>query len=214
MHEVLPYMARGHFLILPISQPAGDVVYVTDRGLGCVVCFTRQVATSSNGEVRYSFGAQALIGQDLLHDPSGLAVIPGRGTASVWTEEADGQRAPAFDELVVTDVSHHVLVCIALGEAGQTDAAASSRTIGRPGARPGCFHRPSGVAFARSFLVVAEQRRMQVLTRQGIPLQVITPSGCGSFHGVCLSRDGERVLVTDPEVRGVHEFALTRFGAD
>ena len=38
--------------------------------------------------------------------------------------------------------------------------------------------------------------------------QVILPPGCGSLGGLCMV--GERLLVTDPQVRRLHEFVLFR----
>ena len=49
---------------------------------------------------------------------------------------------------------------------------------------------------------------------EGVPQQVITPSGCGSLLGLCVSpiSDGQRtarVLVADSQRREVHEFELS-----
>ena len=79
---------------------------------------------------------------------------------------------------------------------------------------PGTFHLPQDVKAARGLLLVAEARRVQVLTPAGVPQQVITPPGCGSPCGLCVSlvSDGHstaRVLVADSEVRVVHEFELS-----
>ena len=79
---------------------------------------------------------------------------------------------------------------------------------------PGTFHLPQDVKVARELLIVAEARRVQVLTPEGVPQQVITPSGCGSLLGLCISpiSDGQRtarVLVADSERREVHEFELS-----
>ena len=78
---------------------------------------------------------------------------------------------------------------------------------------PGTFHLPQDVKVARELLIVAEARRVQVLTPAGVPQQVIS-DGCGSLLGLCISpiSDGQstaRVLVADSEVRQVHEFELS-----
>ena len=111
------------------------------------------------------------------------------------------------DELVVADVSNHRLACFGLG-------CTYRRAIGRRGTVPGIFHLPQDVKAARGLLLVAEARRVQVLTPAGVPQQVITPPGCGSLLGLCISliSDGQstaRVLVADSEVRQVHEFELS-----
>ena len=58
------------------------------------------------------------------------------------------------------------------------------RALGRHGAAPGCFNEPRGVGLVTShggdgdgplLLVVAESRRLQVLTLRGEPLQVLVP---------------------------------------
>ena len=48
---------------------------------------------------------------------------------------------------------------------------------------------------------------MQVLSRDGVPLQVIVPpSGCGSLYGCFLW--GRTLLVADVQARRLHEFSL------
>lgn len=72
---------------------------------------------------------------------------------------------------------------------------------------PGCFTLPSGITSTDgNVLLVAEKRRVQVLTSQGIPLQVILPAMCGSLQGI--SCHHSRLLVADSEVRRVHEFSI------
>ena len=77
---------------------------------------------------------------------------------------------------------------------------------------------PSGVACACGRrgewrIFVAERRRVQALSRDGVPLQVITPpDGCGSLYGVCVWEAPlhweRRLLVADYEARRVRAFAL------
>ena len=103
------------------------------------------------------------------------------------------------DELVVCDVSNNRLQCFTL-------EGRYTRAIGRRGMAPGCFTLPTGVAATGGLLLVAEKWRIQVLTAEGVPLQVVTPPVCGSLQG--LSCRGTRVLVADSEVRQVHEFEV------
>ena len=44
---------------------------------------------------------------------------------------------------------------------------------GGHGTAPGCFDEPSGVAFARGVIAVAERARVQLLTREGAPLRLV-----------------------------------------
>jgi len=104
------------------------------------------------------------------------------------------------DEVIVCDVSNHRLQCFARN-------GLYSRAIGRRGVAPGCFTLPSGITSTDgNVLLVAEKRRVQVLTSQGIPLQVILPAMCGSLQGI--SCHHSRLLVADSEVRRVHEFSI------
>ena len=63
------------------------------------------------------------------------------------------------------------------------------------------------VQVSRGLVLVAERRRVQVLTPEGVPHQVLTPPGCGSLHGLCAH--GARVLVADAEARLLHELELS-----
>ncbi|KAL3930293.1 MAG: hypothetical protein SGPRY_001600 [Prymnesium sp.] len=103
------------------------------------------------------------------------------------------------DEVIVCDISNHRLQCFSI-------EGRYTRAIGRRGVAPGCFTLPSGIATTSQLLLVAERRRVQVLTAQGVPLQVVLPDMCGSLQGItCL---GSRVLVADSEARLVHEFTV------
>uniref|UniRef100_A0A7S0PW34 Peptidylamidoglycolate lyase n=1 Tax=Coccolithus braarudii TaxID=221442 RepID=A0A7S0PW34_9EUKA len=130
---------------------------------------------------RAAFGSKGSANGQL-RDPAGITILDG--------------------ELIVADFSNHRLACF-------TPAGAPTRIIGRRGASPGCFYLPSGVGSARGFIVVAELRRLQVLTAAGVPQQVIVPPVCGSLYGLCAS-DDDRLLVADYESQLVHEFLFIR----
>jgi hypothetical protein len=88
------------------------------------------------------------------------------------------------------------------------------RQLGRYGAAPGEFRHPVGVALVSDLLLVSEYSggRVQVLTLEGGPLQVIGPS---AFGGACLGAigaDARRATVCDTAGR-VHLFDLVRRGA-
>ena len=63
----------------------------------------------------------------------------------------------------------------------------------KPAPPPGQFKGPEGVAVVRGLLVVSEDKRLQVLTPKGVPLQVLT-FGEG-LRGLCA--DEQRVWATD-----------------
>lgn len=70
---------------------------------------------------------------------------------------------------------------------------------GKGGQAPGMFNEPEGLTVAHGCLVVSEAAgcRLQVLTLQGTPLQVVTPDGSGRLAGVCCSADGNKIFVED-----------------
>ena len=83
-----------------------------------------------------------------------------------------------------------------------------ARAFGGSGDAPGQFSRPQwggafgpqGVAVVRGLLVVSEDKRLQVLTPKGVPLQVLT-LGTG-LRGLCV--DEQRVWVADSPESKVH----------
>ena len=204
------------------------VLCVSDKDAHCVRCY--------DAGTLQSLGAVASkgSGDSELCEPGGLALLEAEqandvgGAAGSSSGDAGGGEAGANgchspEELVVCDVGNHRLVCFAVSAADPSDAAllASAgaplifcRVIGRLGHAPGCFAEPSSVACAPSTrrggrirLVVAERRRVQVLSRDGVPLQVIVPpSGCGSLYGCFLW--GRTLLVADVQARRLHEFSL------
>ena len=77
------------------------------------------------------------------------------------------------------------------------------RAIGGEGAAPGRFKKPRGVAISRGRLVVSESAgRVQVLSLQGLPLQVLSLDS--TLTGLS-AREG-RVWVADRDGHKVHVF--------
>lgn len=76
------------------------------------------------------------------------------------------------------------------------------RAIGRRGDAPGQFREPRGVCVVRGALVVSEEagERVQCLTLEGVPLQVITFAS--RLMGLCADHD--RVWVADETECKVH----------
>ena len=81
-----------------------------------------------------------------------------------------------------------------------------ARAFGGKGDAPGQFDGPWGVAVVRGLLVVSDNRRLQVLTPKGVPLQVLTV--CGGLTGLCASE--ERVWATDVGSHRVHVLLLRK----
>ena len=79
-----------------------------------------------------------------------------------------------------------------------------ARAFGGQGDAPGQFVSPFGVAVVRGLLVVSEEKRLQVLTPKGVPLQVLTLGG-----GLCgLCADEQRVWVADRHADQVRALGL------
>ena len=159
----------------------GDAIFVTDKGAHCLCCY--DLATLKR---RWTVGSKGADGGQLC-DPGGVAV------------HEEGTHI----EVVVAEVANHRLSVF-------TIEGVYARAIGRHGHAPGCFHQPSGVASARGRIIVAERRRVQILTRAGIPQQVLSPPGCGSLYGVCLAGAGRSLIVADYEARVLHELAIVK----
>ena len=76
------------------------------------------------------------------------------------------------------------------------------RTIGMHGSDGGLFEFPRGVAVAHGWLLVAEPKRVQLLTLQGAPLQTLEVSGACAMRGI--TADGWRAYAADFEAHTVH----------
>ena len=207
------------------------VLCVSDKDAHCVRCYDAATLQPLGAVARKGSG------DDELCEPGGMALLEadqgddgggGSANSSVGAGGEAGVGAGAArcrrpEELVVCDVANHRLVCFAVQPGDPPDAASAAgggaplifhRVIGRLGYAPGSFAEPSSVACApptrrggSTRLVVAERRRVQVLSRDGVPLQVIVPpSGCGSLYGCCLW--GRTLVVADVQARRLHEFSL------
>lgn len=92
------------------------------------------------------------------------------------------------------------------------------RTFGRRGAAAGEFTYPTGIDVADSRVYTTERmggeanRRVQVLSLDGAPLQELLPARYGrrvarrggQLHGICVDASGERVWVSDSGMHMVH----------
>ena len=124
---------------------------------------------------------------------------------------------------VADELAHHVTVWeLKPGAAAQSDGIelpsppTFRRGIGSEGDAPGLFNGPSGVGIVGGVLVVSERsgRRVQVLTLEGGPLQVLSIGSdtnfrvCSVLGGLCVS--GPRVWVADSGLSVLHALSWQR----
>lgn len=77
--------------------------------------------------------------------------------------------------------------------------------IGKQGRGAGEFELPCDVTTSSNRLLVSEERRVQVLSLNGAPKQVLTIPGANSLVGLCtLNAKGRRVFVLDHYARTIH----------
>ena len=112
----------------------------------------------------------------------------GSGPGELGTTSSGIYLAAYQGELFVADRSNHRLQV--LGIDGRFH-----RSIGCRGTAPGCFRRLRGVAAAAGRLITAECERVQVLTLDGTPLQVLQLPGSSALVGICA--DSTHVCVVD-----------------
>jgi hypothetical protein len=147
------------------------------------------------------------------HEPAG------GGVHAIVGQYGDGGKAATFDhprgvacddgQVVVADRGNCCLQFFSLEDGART------RQLGGYGVAPGLFRGPYGVAFASGRLVVSEfeGRRIQVLTPEGAPLQVLVlPNSAECPTGVAVSmRDASLYVSAFSVVTGsghVHRFRL------
>ena len=110
-------------------------------------------------------------------------------------------------ELYVRDTNNHRIQVFDVSGAsgGSGVCGAFLRTFGGPGRAPGLFNQPTGMAHdGRGRLLVSEAgaKRVQVLTTQGVPLQVLPLPTAGRLYGMCVH--GEHAYIADYEKHQVH----------
>lgn len=157
--------------------------------------------------------------------PRGVTILRGHAGRRAGThleEDGDGDGDGRGHELIVADTGNNRLACFAIAPEADDDAAlgarppcAFSRHIGGYGHAPGRFHLPCGVAAlasgvdaAATYLVVCEQRRVQVLTPDGDPLQVITLPQEGLYNAITTLPRRGRLVLSDAQNRCVHELEV------
>ena len=120
-------------------------------------------------------------------------------------------RCAAAAELYVRDTNNHrIQVFDVSGADGPGVCGAFLRVFGALGSEPGQFDQPTGMAHdGRGRLIISEAgaKRLQVLSPEGTPLQVLPLPHAGRLYGMCV-RD-ESVYVADYERHLVHTLRIT-----
>ena len=150
---------------------AGDALYVCDR-FNC-----RVVVLGVDLTWRYSFGREGSGDGEFGH--------AGCGEGPTSVAALDG-------ELYVTDSWNHRVQVFRADRFGRMQFA---RSIGGYGNAPGQCNNPFGVAGVRGLLVVSEMKRLQVMTRLGVPLHVLPLSG--GLRGMAANEHGVWVAATN-----------------
>mmetsp|Transcript_16514 Transcript_16514/g.42373 ORF Transcript_16514/g.42373 Transcript_16514/m.42373 type:complete len:358 (-) Transcript_16514:430-1503(-) len=114
-------------------------------------------------------------------------------------------------ELYVRDTNNHRIQVFDVSGAGSGIGVCGAflRSFGGHGDAPGCFVQPTGMAHdGRGRLLVSEAgaKRVQVLTTEGAPLQVLPLPKAGRLYGMCVSN--ERAYIADYEQHQVHVLEL------
>ena len=83
-------------------------------------------------------------------------------------------------------------------------------TIGKKGRAPGEFMNLRGLAIVRNYLLVIEERRIQLLTRSGVPCQVLVLGLLqnAQLRGACFSSERNTAMVADVGQGCVHRLAF------
>ena len=175
-----------------------------------------ELGASAPGVVRFP-QALALDGQNLLVVEGGrISVLDKddlrRGGFFGEAGSAVGQLCRPVElalhrgELFVADQGNHRLSIFSPGAEGFLDVeGASVRTLGSHGTAPGQFVNPAGLAIAVGHLIVGEKTRVQVLTIDGAPRQVILMSG---IDAICVGPSPMLYLADSLGERRIHRFEI------
>ncbi|GMH82005.1 hypothetical protein TrVE_jg185 [Triparma verrucosa] len=168
----------------PLESPEGVVewkgrIYVSDKGKCNVAVYDLELTRLEHFSSKGN-------GEGQLCDPGGLDVV-----------EVEGE-----DRLYVADCSNHRVACFSL-------SGNFIVNLGKQGRQPGNFQLPSDVKGVRNFLVVSEQKRIQVLGFDGTPMQVLGIQGVGCLWGLTV-RNEKEVWVGDGVARCIHQLECTK----
>ena len=114
----------------------------------------------------------------------------------LWNNEESiewrGGLAATASRLFVADPLRHCIDVFALGDWSKGEKPKPISRLGEKGKLPGQFLQPRGLALLDDRLIVAEfhGQRLQVLTLEGLPLQVIPTAS----HLVSVSVSSEQVI--------------------
>jgi hypothetical protein len=148
---------------------AGDRIYVCDADADCVLALDAASLQPPHGVMALK---EIKLGEGRLSKPQ------------------DAAASPELDELFVCDTAHHRLVVFSTCSPYEV-----TRTIGtcteserRTKRIPGTFSEPVGVCVTQWRILVGEagNRRLQILSREGEPLQVLKLPGEKPLRGISL----------------------------
>jgi len=167
---------------------AHGVLFVADEG-NCRVAMLDAASLAWRG----AFGTRG-VGPGQLLKPVGLTVVDNGDRLELFVRDTQNHRVQVFD----------VSGANAPGVCGTF-----VRAFGERGDAPAQFQQPSGMAvdpLGRILVSEAGAGRVQMLTLQGAPLQVLRLPTAGKLYGMCVS--GTRVFVADYERHQVHVLQL------
>ena len=192
------HSADGELLLassaeMELSAPAGialsadgQLLVVADAGKHCLFLFD----APSLRYLRTLGGKGSARGQ--LRAPDGVCVHEG----SVYVADTHNHRVCAFLlDGGAASVTDRVLRA-AIHPGG------CEKILGCFGSDPGLFEFPRGVATCHGWLLVSEPQRVQLLTLEGAPLQVLPVPGARVLRGLCT--DGWKAFVVDSAAHLVH----------
>ena len=148
------------------------------------------VLDAASGDLRFAFGT-AGSGPDELSVATSLCVHGDH----VFVADTDNHRIQVYKH---TDGTH----VRSIGRAGQAPDGSRAgwpyEHDERRSSAPGEFNRPVGVAIGHGRLIVSEDdgKRIQVLTLEGEPLQILKSPEKDELGGLCV--DGDRLWATGP----------------
>ncbi|GMI17035.1 hypothetical protein TrLO_g15314 [Triparma laevis f. longispina] len=161
----------------PLESPEGlvlydDKLYLTDKSKCQISIYDLSLSPLETFSKKGNQDGE-------LCDPSGLDVVLVNGQPRIY----------------VADSSNHRIVQFTL-------SGNWIKNLGKQGRQPGNFQLPNDVKGVRDFLVVSEQKRVQVLGFGGVPMQVLGVEGGGCLWGIFWG--GGKIYVGDGVERCVH----------
>ena len=178
-----------------LSAPAG-LALSRDGTRLCVADLAQsQVLVYDAPSLRYLHSLGSLgSARGQLRAPDGVAILD----ECVYVADTCNHRVVVF----LLDGGRGVAVAERPGQRSAVPSGGCVRTFGRFGSTPGRFEFPRGLALVHGMLLVSETTRVQLLTLEGAPLQVLPLPGAVALRGVCAG--GANAYVADYEAHLIH----------